>query len=146
MAGQVATLNEIQPACPPMPPWSPGSTSHPAGPNPGDPDGEHWGVVVRSRSIPAWVPIAGTGPDGLWTKDDTALAALVRTELQQQAGTAHRPAAFPREITHPALEPLAKALGATAAVLPPARRLIVLLPAMAGIPLEALHAPTTAGR
>ena len=100
-------------------------------------------MVVRSRGIPAWVPIAGTGPDGLWTKDDTGLADRVRTELRRRPG-AGRPDLRPlvEKLRTQRLEPLAKALGATADGLPPARRLIVLPSrAMAGIPVEALLAP-----
>ena len=110
-------------------------------------------MVVRSRGIPAWVPIAGTGPDGLWTKDDTGLASRVRTELRT-GRCRPETAAAGRDVTHPVglgsidrlrtqrLEPLAKALGATADGQPPARRLIVLPSrAMAGIPIEALLAP-----
>ena len=92
-----------RPHCPPMPPWSPGSISHPLGPNAADPDGEHWGVVVRSRGIPAWIPIAGTGPDGLWTKDDTGLADQVRTRLRTGPGAgSDGPAAPGPEIAQPA--------------------------------------------
>ena len=82
LAGQVAKLNEIQAALPADAALVAWVDIPPAGPNAADPDGEHWGVVVRSRGIPAWVPIAGTGPDGLWTKDDTGLADRVRTELR----------------------------------------------------------------
>ena len=100
-------------------------------------------MVVRSRGIPAWVPIAGTGPDGLWTEDDTGLAARVRTELRSRPGTGTadlRP--LLERLRTQRLEPLAKALAATADGLPPARRLIVLPSrAMAGIPIEALLAP-----
>ena len=100
-------------------------------------------MVVRSRGIPAWVPIAGTGPDGLWTKDDTGLADRVRTELRRRPGAGSadlRP--LVEKLRTQRLEPLAKALGATADGLPPARRLIVLPSrAMAGIPVEALLAP-----
>ena len=74
LAGQVASLNEIQAALPADAALVAWVDIPPAGPDAADPDGEHWGVVVRSRGIPAWVPIAGTGPDGLWTKDDTGLA------------------------------------------------------------------------
>src|SRR5262249_5451566 len=61
----------------------------PAGPNAADPDGEHWGVVVRTRGIPAWVAIAGTGKDGIWTNEDAGLANRVRTDLRNrpEAGT-----------------------------------------------------------
>src|SRR5262249_24117850 len=81
--------------------------------------------------------ITGTGPNGLWTKDDTGLAQRVRTGLRQ------RPDAGPADLL-PLIEglrmqrlgPLAKALGATSDGLPPARRLIVLpCWALAGIPV-----------
>ena len=143
LAGQVATLNEIQAALPADAALVAWVDIPPAGPNAADPDGEHWGVVVRSRGIPAWVPIAGTGPDGLWTKDDTGLAGRVRTELRSRPGAGPadlRP--LVERLRTQRLEPLAKALGATADGLPPARRLIVLPSrAMAGIPVEALLAP-----
>ena len=86
LAGQVATLNEIQAALPADAALVAWVDITPAGPNAADPDGEHWGVVVRSRGIPAWIPIAGTGSDGLWTKDDTELAGRVRTELRRRPG------------------------------------------------------------
>ena len=143
LAGQVARLNEIQAALPADAALVAWVDIPPAGPNAADPDGEHWGVVVRSRGIPAWVPIAGTGPDGLWTKDDTELAGRVRTELRSRPGAGSadlRP--LVERLRTQRLEPLAKALGATADGLPPARRLIVLPSrAMAGIPVEALLAP-----
>ena len=142
LAGQVARLNEIQAALPADAALVAWVDIPPAGPNAADPDGEHWGVVVRSRGIPAWVPIAGTGPDGLWTKDDTGLASRVRTELRSRPGAGSadlRP--LVERLRTQRLEPLAKALGATADGLPPARRLIVLPSrAMAGIPVEALLA------
>ena len=99
-------------------------------------------MVVRSRGVPAWVPIAGTGPDGLWTEDDTGLADRVRTELRSGPMPARRSCGpWSRRLRAQRLEPLAKALGATADGLPAARRLIVLPSrAMAGIPVEALLA------
>jgi len=142
LAGHVARLHEIQAALPPYTALVSWVDIPPAGPNAADPDGEHWGVVVRSRGIPAWVPIAGTGPDGLWSTEDTALANRVRTELRSRpgAGPAHlRP--LVESLHNERLEPLARALGATADGQPAARRLIVLPSrAMAGIPVEALLA------
>ncbi len=143
LAGQVGRLNEIQAALPADAALVAWVDIPPAGPNAADPDGEHWGVVVRSRGIPSWVPIQGTGPDGSWTKDDTGLGGRVRAELGR------RPDAGPSDLRPlverlrtQRLQPLATALGATAAGLPPARRLIVLPSrAMAGIPVEALLAP-----
>jgi tetratricopeptide (TPR) repeat protein len=141
-AVHVATLNEIQAALPgdfALITWVDIS---PAGPNAADPDGEHWGVVVRSRGVPFWVPISGSGKDGMWTKDDTALKGRVRTELWREAG-AGRADIHPQleKLRTQRLEPLGKALGATADGLPIARNLIVLpSSAMAGIPIEAVLA------
>jgi tetratricopeptide (TPR) repeat protein len=143
LAGPVATLSEIQAALPAEAALVAWVDLPPAGPNAADPDGEHWGVVLRSRGAPAWVPLAGTGPDGLWTEDDTGLAARVRAELRRRPGTAPadlRP--LVERLRAQRLAPLATALGATADGLSPARRLIVLpSPALAGLPLEALLAP-----
>jgi len=143
LAGQVARLNEIQAALPVDAALVDWVDILPVGPNAADRDGEHWGVVVRSRGIPAWVPIAGTGPNGLWTGDDTGLANRVRTELRTRPGASSsdlRP--LVERLRARRLEPLAKALGATSDGQPAARRLIVLPSrAMVGIPVEALLAP-----
>jgi tetratricopeptide (TPR) repeat protein len=143
LAGQVAGLKQIQAALPAdaaLLAW----VDIPAGaPAAADPDGEHWGVVVRSRGIPAWIAIAGTGPSGHWTKDDNELAGRLRAELQIRpgAGSADR-RPLVEKLRKQRLEPLAKALGGSAEGLPPARRLVVLPSrAMAGIPIEAILAP-----
>jgi tetratricopeptide (TPR) repeat protein len=142
LAGDVAKLSEIQAALPADAALVAWVDIKPLGPNASDPDGEHWGAVVRSRGVPAWVPIAGTGPDGLWTSDDTTLADRVRTELRRWPGVGRadlRP--LVERLRTQRIEPLAKALGASADGQPPARRLIVLPSrAMAGIPVEALLA------
>jgi tetratricopeptide (TPR) repeat protein len=142
LAGEVARLSEIQAALSADAALIAWVDIPPAGPNAADPDGEHWGVVVRSRGVPAWIPIAGTGPDGLWTKDDTGLADRVRTELRSRPGASTmdlRP--LIERLRTQRLEPLAKILGASADGLPTARRLIVLpSQAMAGIPIEVLLA------
>jgi hypothetical protein len=144
LAGQVAKLDEIQAALPAdaaLLAWV--DIPPPLGPNPADPDGEHWGVVVRSRGIPVWVAIAGTGPNGLWTSDDTALAGQARAELRRRpGGDATDPRPLVERLRVQRLAPLANALGAMAEGLPPARRLIVLpSQALAGLPVEALLAP-----
>jgi tetratricopeptide (TPR) repeat protein len=143
LAGQVATLNEVQAALPADAALVAWVDIPPAGPNAADPDGEHWGVVVRSRGVPAWVAIPGTGMDGLWTKEDTGLADRVRTALRSRPGAETTDLrALLDGLRTQRLEPLAKALGATADGMPVARRLIVLPSrAMAGIPIEALLAP-----
>ena len=141
LAGQVATLQAIQATLPADAALVAWVDIAPAGPNAADPDGEHWGVIVRSRGIPAWVPIGGTGRDGLWTQDDIGLAggsgrscAPARRRLDGSRGLLER-------LRIQRLEPLAKVLGATPDGVPAARRLIVLPSrAMAGIPIEALLA------
>jgi CHAT domain-containing protein/tetratricopeptide (TPR) repeat protein len=141
LAGRVASLQEIQAALPADAALLAWVDIPPAGPNAADPDGEHWGVVVRSRGIPAWVPIAGTDPKGRWSQDDTELAHRVRTELRRRSGSGSTgPGTLLERLRSQRIEPLAKALAA-ADGLPPARRLIVLpSPALAGIPIEALLA------
>jgi tetratricopeptide (TPR) repeat protein len=142
LAGQVATLGEIQAALP-------GDTALvawidilPLGPNAADPDGEHWGVVVRSRGTPFWVPISGSEKDGLWTPDDTNLANRVRGALRARpVPGAQTPQTLLDRMRKLRLAPLSAALAATADGLPPARSLIVLPSrAMAGIPVEAVLA------
>jgi tetratricopeptide (TPR) repeat protein len=143
LAGQVATLNQIQAALPADAALVAWVDIAPYGPSAADPSGEHWGVVVRSRGVPVWVAMAGTGQSGLWAQEDTELASRVRTELRNRpgAGSADLQRLVERLRTQ-RLTPLAKALGATTAGLPPVGRLVVLPSrAMAGIPLEALLAP-----
>jgi tetratricopeptide (TPR) repeat protein len=143
LAGEVAGLGKIQAALPADAALVAWVDLVPLESNEADPDGEHWGVVVRSRGVPAWIPIAGTGDNGLWTKDDVGLAIRVRAELRR------RPGADAADLRHLVeqlrvrrLEPLANALAATADGLPAARRLIVLPSrAMSGIPVEILLAP-----
>jgi tetratricopeptide (TPR) repeat protein len=86
LAGEVARLKEIQAALPADAALVAWVDIEPAGPNAADPDGEHWGVVVRSRGLPAWIAITGTGSGGLWTKDDAGLANRVRAELRRRPG------------------------------------------------------------
>jgi CHAT domain-containing protein/Tfp pilus assembly protein PilF len=143
LAGQVASLNEIQAALPADAALVAWVDLPPLGPNAADPDGDHWGVVVRSKGVPAWIPTPGTGPDGLWTKDDNTLVGRIRTELRSQPGASSADLrSLVERLRTQRLTPLAKALGATPDGLPPARRLIVLpSAAMAGIPIDALLTP-----
>ena len=64
LAGQVATLQAIQATLPADAALVAWVDIPPEGPNAADTDGEHWGVIVRSRGIPAWVPMGGTGRMG----------------------------------------------------------------------------------
>jgi hypothetical protein len=141
-AGELAGLSEIQAALPADAALVAWVDIPPVGPSAADPDGDHWGVVVRSRGVPVWVAVRGTGADGLWTKDDTELAGHMRTELRRRPDAATMDfRGLIKKLRAQRLDPLAKYLGATADALPPARRLVVLPPgAIAGIPVEALLA------
>ncbi len=122
VAGRVADLQELQAALAADAALVAWVDIAPAGPNAADADGEHWGVVVRSRGIPAWIAITGTGPDGLWTKDDIGLAGRVRTQLRSRPGAgAADPGPVLKRLRTQRLHPLANALGASADGLPPAR-------------------------
>jgi tetratricopeptide (TPR) repeat protein len=139
LAGRVASLSEIQAALPADCALLTWVDLPPVGPSAKDPDGEHWGVVVRSSGLPTWVPLDGTGASGRWTTDDTELARRVRTELRRLAADKRA------ELVHlldrlrqQRIEPLRRALTGRADQ-QQARRLIVLPSrSMAGIPIEAL--------
>jgi len=142
LAGQVARLDQIQASLPADAALLTWIDIGPAGPNEADPDGEHWGVVVRSRGTPEWVPIAGTGADGVWSSDDYGLSSQVRKQVRSRPGNGSgdmRP--LIEKFRAQRLDPLTKVLGATPDGLPPARRLIILpCRAIAGIPVEVLLA------
>ncbi len=100
-------------------------------------------MLVRARGNPVWVSIAGKGRDGVWTTEDSGLAARVRSELRNRPGDSlvNRPSLL-EQLRLQRLEPMKRALAATADDLAPVRRLIVLpSPALAGIPVEALVTP-----
>ena len=142
IAGRVAGLGEVQAALPADTALVAWVDMLPAGPKAADPDGEHWGIVVRSQGVPAWIPIKGTGPNGHWSNDDIGLTNRVRTLLQEPTD-GKRTDLLPLldRLRTQRLAPMAKALDATDAPLPKARRLIVLPSnAMAGIPVEVLLA------
>jgi CHAT domain-containing protein len=93
---------------------------------------EHWGCVLRREGAPAWVRLPGTGKDGAWTKDDTALPRRVRQALTSPDRPAAEVAALCRRLAAQRLEPLAPHFDG-------ARRLFVVQVGwMAGLPLEAL--------
>jgi tetratricopeptide (TPR) repeat protein len=143
-AGRVAALAELQSALPAdagLVAWVDLKAS---GPNAADPDGEHWGAVVRARGAPAWVRLPGTGPDRRWTADDTELTARVRAALIHRPGP-EAPAVQPllQRLRAQRLAPLTAALDQTADGLPAARRLVVLpSDALTGVPIEALLGTT----
>ncbi len=143
LAGAVATRNEIQARLPADAALIAWVDIAPRGPNAADPNGEHWGVVLRSNGIPVWVGLAGTGKDRHWTVDDANLPAEVREQLRIRPNAAHPDQqALLEKLRAQRLDLLEMALGGTPDGLPPARRLIVLPSrAMSGIPVEALLAP-----
>ncbi len=142
LEGKVARLDEIQASLPADTALVAWVDIPPIGPNAADPDGEHWGVVVRSRGVPSWIPITGTEPHGLWSEEDTGLAIQVRSELRKSpGGDTHNPQPLIERLRAQRLLPLARALGASTTGMPAAQTLIVLPSRdMAGIPVEALLA------
>jgi tetratricopeptide (TPR) repeat protein len=140
LAGQAATLHDIQAALPDDAALLAWVDIPPAGPNAADPDGEHWGVVVRSRGTPVWVSLSGTGANGLWTNEDTELARQVRSELRSRPGAGSRELqSLIVKLRDQRIRPLTKALGGGPDSMPPAQRLVVLPSrAMAGIPVDVL--------
>ena len=131
-----------RPRCPPMPRWSPGSISHPRD---------------RTRPIPtastgAWSSAPEASRPGSQSREPVRTGCGPKTTPGLRTGSARscangpvpaRPDLRPlvEKLRAQRIEPLAKALGASADGLPPARRLIVLPSrAMAGIPIEALLA------
>jgi tetratricopeptide (TPR) repeat protein len=140
LAGPVATLNEIQSGLPADAALVAWIDIPPRGPNAADPNGEHWGALVRSQGAPVWVRLQGTGTNHQWTEDDTKLTSQVRDALSQRPGPGAADAhALIQRLRAQRLAPLTAPLRATAVGLPAARRLIVLpSAALAGVPVEAL--------
>ncbi len=142
LEGRVAGLEEIQAALPTDAALVAWVDITPESPKAADPDGEHWGVVVRSKGHPSWIPIAGTDPHGLWSQDDTELAGRVRDELRRRpSGDLAGLQALLERLRIQRLEPLTRVLDANDKGLLKAQRLIILPSrAMAAIPVEALLA------
>jgi hypothetical protein len=102
-------------------------------PKAADPNGEHWAVLLRSRGLPVWQRLRGSGKDGSWTEADTRLPADLRRALLDPSRDAD---ALAERLRVQRLQPLAKQLAAGGG-LPAVRRLIVLpSPSLAGVPLE----------
>jgi tetratricopeptide (TPR) repeat protein len=142
LAGQVATLNEVRcelPADAALVAWV---DLPPVGPGAADPEGEHWGVVVRAKGTPVWTRLSGPGNDKRWTDWDTKLPGLVRDSFRQRPGPGIQVATpLIERLRVQRMAPLTAALEKAPDSLPPAQRLIVLPSrAMAGIPIEALLA------
>jgi CHAT domain-containing protein/tetratricopeptide (TPR) repeat protein len=93
----------------------------------------HAACVVRRAGDPAWVMIPGTGPDGEWTKDDSASARRLRDALAARA---------PEGELRPLAEQVARQrLGPIEPHLKGVRRVVVVnSPALAGVPVEVLFA------
>jgi tetratricopeptide (TPR) repeat protein len=104
-------------------------------PKTADPNGEHWGCVVRQRSTPAWVRLPGSGDKDAWVPADYQLPHHLYGDLAAgELGWRGRARQLARQRLTP-LEPHLKAHDG----LPAVRRLIAV-PAgwMAGVPLEVL--------
>lgn len=109
-----------------------------------DPDGEHWGCVIRSAGEPTWVRLKGTAANGQWDADDLELPSQLRLQLADSQPSNARAAdvlELAAELAAQRIEPLEVALQA-AKDLPAATHLIVLTsPHLDGIPIQ-LVSPT----
>jgi tetratricopeptide (TPR) repeat protein len=94
-----------------------------------DGSGERWAVLLRKTGDPAWVRLPGSGPDGVWTADDSRLATRLIQALASPRGDWRDPA---DRLRRQRLAPLARHLDGV-------RHLIVLpAPALDGVPVEVL--------
>ena len=146
LAGEVAPLAKIQSSLPADTALIAWVDVGPPGPNSADPDGEHWGVVVRVPGRTRLGEAARHGEGATLDPGDDELPGLVANALRDQPGPGSadwRPLA--RRLYEQRLVPLAAALAATPDGLPTARRLIVLpSAALAWLPVEALLRPEDA--
>ncbi len=114
-------------------------------PRAADPQGEHWGILIRKKGLPVWVKLPGTGDEAAWTPDDDQLG-------QQLAGVLANPANRPLRHTAGQIRQLIAELKAQRITplqpyfaaggdLPPITRLVILpAPAMRAVPVELLVA------
>jgi CHAT domain-containing protein/tetratricopeptide (TPR) repeat protein len=104
-------------------------------PGAADPNGEHWGCVVRRRGTPVWVRLPGSGRGGAWTDDNDRLPARVgRAVSSRPLGPNDDGKHLIQRLHAQRLAPLEKHFKD-----PEVKRLIVLPSAgMAGIPIEVL--------
>jgi tetratricopeptide (TPR) repeat protein len=105
----------------------------PATPGAADPNGEHWGVVLRAQGEPQFERLSGSGPGGAWTEEDNTLPQRLGAALQSPRGEWRELA---RRWRKQRLQPLHKCLEGSDTR--PAVRHLVVLPSTAtrGVPLE----------
>jgi tetratricopeptide (TPR) repeat protein len=139
-AGKVASLEEIQAVLEEDRAVIAWLDLAPLGPRAADPDGEHWGIVLRRHGPPVWVDLPGSGPDGRWTKEDAGLARAFRRAIARPSGSATEDwPTLAARLRKQRLEPLVPHLAATPDGLPAVRSMVVLPSgAMTGIPVSAI--------
>ena len=140
IAGQVAGLSEIQLSLPIDAALVSWVDRHPEVHERVDHTGERWGVVVRARGTPTWIPLPGTAEKKRWSVEDEKLAGMARDAFRQGPRPAGAdPGPLIKRLRAQRLLPLTAALRTTADGLPAVRRLIVLpSEAMTAVPLETL--------
>lgn len=111
-----------------------------------NPEGEHWGVILRNRGEPRWVNLASE--ERPWSsEDDDELGAELASSLANSAGRASAPSdtsllKLIAELRQQRLDPLREILGANEDS-PAVRKLIVLPSAsLRGVPVELLVSET----
>jgi len=93
---------------------------------------EHWGCVVRRTGEPRWERLPGTGANGTWTHDDSALAEQLRDALAPSTNARTDVDALAQELYAQRLAPFAKQLEGVKNLY------IAGVNEMAGIPVEVL--------
>ncbi len=92
---------------------------------------EHWGCVGRGSGDPIWERLPGTGPEGKWTDDDSALPQELREAVAGGASSA-KCADLARKLYAQRIAPLEKHLAGVT------RLFVVPVNAMAVVPVEVL--------
>jgi hypothetical protein len=143
-AGEVYELDAIQAAIPADAVLITWVDVEPAAPNAADPNGEHWGLVVRKSGSPIWLSLVGEAGEAKWTEKDSQLPARLRRLLVRRTGTKRSGwRTVAERLRRQRIDPLLPHLGPTADGLPAVRRLVVLpSSAMQGVPVEVLTRPS----
>jgi CHAT domain-containing protein len=102
-----------------------------------DPNGEHWVVLLRSKGVPIWARLPGSGPGNAWTEADYRLP-LGRAGAAPPGPSRPDWRALARRLADQRIGPIRKHLAASDGL--PAVRHLVVLPSgvMDGVPVELL--------
>jgi tetratricopeptide (TPR) repeat protein len=98
--------------------------------------GDHWACLVRAKGPPVWVQLTGSGDQGSWTEDDSALPDRLRQSLQKGSTDPSTWQSLARRLEEQRVTPLVPHLSGNSDR-PAVTHLIILpSPALAGVPIE----------